>query len=66
MIKNAQIHVHLAEHRRCPIECGDDLVESCPFGLDLDASGCPKTSQCRCKNPCDLTDCPDGEACLLR
>ncbi|KAI6180854.1 hypothetical protein M3Y98_00765900 [Aphelenchoides besseyi] len=46
--------------------CKDELTLTCPFGLDLDRNGCPKTSQCRCRNPCDFVDCPADEICLLR
>ncbi|KAI6229091.1 hypothetical protein M3Y99_01149400 [Aphelenchoides fujianensis] len=54
------------KHRECQVECSDELTLTCPFGLDLDAQGCPRTSQCRCRNPCDQVDCPGDEICLLR
>jgi hypothetical protein len=56
----------LAEKRKCPVECSEELTVTCPFGLDLDSNGCAKTSQCRCRNPCDQVDCPQNEICLLR
>ena len=53
--------------KNCPINC-DDRRTVCPYGLDLDDYGCPKSSNCRCKNPCDLDNvqCPSGHVCLLR
>jgi hypothetical protein len=55
-----------SERRKCAVECSDELTQTCPFGLDLDVSGCPRTSQCRCRNPCDQVECRNGEICLLR
>ena len=54
------------ERRECSIVCGEELAATCPFGVDLDHNGCPRTSQCRCRNPCDAVDCPAAELCLLR
>ncbi|KAL3097317.1 hypothetical protein niasHT_023536 [Heterodera trifolii] len=38
----------------------------CPFGVEFDLDGCPLSSECRCRNPCDGIQCPVGQICLLR
>uniref|UniRef100_A0A1I7S313 Antileukoproteinase n=1 Tax=Bursaphelenchus xylophilus TaxID=6326 RepID=A0A1I7S313_BURXY len=55
-----------AKRRECPFQCTLDEVNNCPLGLDLNSEGCPKTSQCRCYNPCDSIYCPEDEVCLMR
>lgn len=61
------IHDVCTESRKdCVIQCTLDEVNACPFGLDLNSEGCPKTSQCKCKNPCDYIKCNRDEMCLLR
>uniref|UniRef100_A0AC34RIU7 Uncharacterized protein n=1 Tax=Panagrolaimus sp. JU765 TaxID=591449 RepID=A0AC34RIU7_9BILA len=51
--------------RTCSIQC-DDRQNVCPFGLEINSQGCPKTSNCRCRNPCDQVECGVNEVCLLR
>ncbi|KAI1726346.1 kunitz/Bovine pancreatic trypsin inhibitor domain-containing protein [Ditylenchus destructor] len=52
--------------RTCPIECDNSQIEACPFGIEMDADGCPRTSQCLCKSPCDQIQCPHGQSCIMR
>ncbi|CAD5219044.1 unnamed protein product [Bursaphelenchus okinawaensis] len=52
--------------RDCIIQCSLDEVNNCPMGLDLNSEGCPKTSQCKCYNPCNQVECPESEVCILR
>uniref|UniRef100_A0A914H2W1 Uncharacterized protein n=1 Tax=Globodera rostochiensis TaxID=31243 RepID=A0A914H2W1_GLORO len=47
----------------CPLEqCPANL---CPFGVEVDLDGCPLSSECRCRSPCDQIKCPNGQICLL-
>uniref|UniRef100_A0A7E4UXH3 WAP domain-containing protein n=1 Tax=Panagrellus redivivus TaxID=6233 RepID=A0A7E4UXH3_PANRE len=49
----------------CTINC-DDQRTRCPFGLETNSQGCPKSSNCQCKNPCNYIQCPANHVCLLR
>ena len=51
--------------RACPIQC-DDRRTVCPFGFETNSQGCPRSSNCRCRNPCDQVQCPGTQVCLLR
>lgn len=41
-------------------------ILSCPFGVQTDIDGCPKTSQCLCKSPCEQVHCLLNEICIMR
>uniref|UniRef100_A0A915CU01 Uncharacterized protein n=1 Tax=Ditylenchus dipsaci TaxID=166011 RepID=A0A915CU01_9BILA len=54
-----------SNRKRCAIEC-DEVLSACFFGLEVDSDGCPKTSNCLCRSPCDEVQCPSNQLCIMR
>ncbi|CAL1266771.1 unnamed protein product [Larinioides sclopetarius] len=50
------------EPTQCPPSNCANL--QCPYGIEesFDISGC---SSCRCSNPCEVQECPDGSRCAI-
>ncbi|CAL1266786.1 unnamed protein product [Larinioides sclopetarius] len=52
----------IPEPKQCPASNCADL--QCPYGTQesFDTNGC---SSCKCSNPCEVQNCPDGSRCAI-